>query len=104
MNRNPSPKSEFLKNTDAVKGHARLLDDPYFITSLDTALAEMQRQVSMNCPYDNFNACAAGHLRMLGAQDLVHILLNLAETSTPDTPRAVGNLPLNQPSDPTRRK
>lgn len=99
MNKNPSPKSEFLKNTDAVNGHSRLMDDPYFLNSLDTSLAEMQRQVSMNCPADNFNACAAGHLRMLGAQDYIHILKNLGEATPATVARDTSNLPGNLPSN-----
>ena len=95
MNRNPSPKTEFLKIKDAVAGHAALLDNPYFQNSLSTALMEFQRGLSMKVPVDNFNACASGHLMMVGAQDFINILLNLSETQVLETRKDTGNLPGN---------
>lgn len=102
MNRNPSPKSEFLKNRDALAGHAALLDNLYFHTSLNVALGEFQRQLSMKVPVDNFNACASGHLMMVGAQDFINTLLNLAETPSVEGRKDVGNLPGNVASMPRK--
>lgn len=102
MNRNPSPKSEFLKNKDAVAGHTALLDNPYFMGSLNVALFEYQRQISMRVPADNFNACASGHLMMVGAQDFINTLLNLAETAVVETRKDVGNLPGNVSAMPRK--
>lgn len=102
MNRNPSPKSEFLKCKEQVTALAALLDNPYFPVILQVALSEFQRQISVRVPVDNFNACASGHLMMVGAQDYINTLLNLGETQTLETRRDVGNLPGNVPSAPRK--
>lgn len=95
MNRNPSPKSEFLKNKDLVGGHAALLDNVYFNQSIACALQEYQRQLALRIPVDNFNGCASGHLMMMGAQDFINTLLNLGETAVAEARKDVGNLPGN---------
>jgi hypothetical protein len=50
-----------------------------FETAADAALLEYERQLSM-IPFDNFNACAAAHLRKVGAHEFLQIFRNLCET------------------------
>lgn len=95
MNRNPSPKSEFLKCKEQVSALSSFLDSPYFPVIIQVAMLEFQRGISIKIPVDNFNACASGHLMMVGAQDFVNTLLNLSETSVAEPRKDVGNLPGN---------
>lgn len=95
MNYNPSPRSEFLKDSLAVTNHHTLVEDPCLRKHLAIAMSEMQLRASMNTDATNFNQCAAAHLRMLGAQDFVDIFLNLAETKVTEKRPDVGNLPGN---------
>lgn len=98
MNKNPSPKSEFLKDSVKVKNHSLLVDNPVLQDSIAIALSEMQRRAAQNTPPENFNACAASHLRLLGAQDFLDILLNLAESTPASTRTDTANLASNVPT------
>lgn len=95
MNYNPTPKSEFVKNTAAVDSHRSLVSTDKLHESLRVAMLEMSRRICNNAPADNMGACAAAHLRMLGAQDFVEIFLNLAETPAQEAKSDVSNLPGN---------
>lgn len=99
MNYNPSPKSEFLKSEAMLKQHHILVENPYLRDALDIALKEMQRRAALTDPA-NFNACAAAHLRMLGAQEFLDTFLNLAETQVAPTRTDTTNLPSNAPTVP----
>lgn len=101
MNYNPSPRSEVLKEPNAVKRHHDLVENQTLRDHLGFALSEMMRRAAQ-CDPSNFNQCAAAHLRMLGAQEFVDLFLNLAETNLPETRRDSGNLPLNTPAQPRK--
>lgn len=98
MNYNPSAKSEFIKNSQLVKNHHELVEDPRLRISLEAAMQEMQRRAAQNTEPSNFNACAASHLRLLGAQDFLDIFLNLAETPAASTRTDTANLASNVPT------
>lgn len=95
MNRNTSPKAEFLKNAAFVKLHHEIIEHPGLQYGLQVTLLEMQRQAANNTPPGEFNSCAASHLRMLGAQDFIAMFLNLAETFEAAAKPASMNLPGN---------
>lgn len=97
MNYFPTPKSEFLKNAEVIKHHRELAENEWLRISISTAMLEMQRRASAGTDPTNFNACAASHLRMLGALDFIEILLNLAEQMQPGVRTDTTNLPGNTP-------
>jgi hypothetical protein len=96
MNYNPSPKSQILENADAIKSHHVLVEDNILRAHFTMTLAEMQRRAALTDPA-NFNACAAAHLRMLGAQEFVDTFMNLAEAAElvtrTDKTNLAGNVP-----------
>ena len=95
MNYNPIPKSEFIKNSAAAKAHSVMAASETLQTGVSVALLEMSRRLCNANPADNMGACAAGHLRMLGAQDFLEIFLNLAEVQQPAKKTDSTNLPSN---------
>lgn len=95
MNYNPTAKSEFIKNENVCKIHRSLVERPELRAGINVAMLEMSRQICNNAPADNMGACAASHLRMLGAQDFAQIFLNLAETEVAPRRVETGNLPGN---------
>lgn len=101
MNYNPSPKSEFMKDAEAVKAHHILVENDHLRKSLDVSLRHMSRLICNNAPADNMGACASAHLRMLGAQDFLSIFLNLAEADAPEARKDTANLPSNVSTLPT---
>lgn len=103
MNRNPTPKAEFLRLPSLVKAHHELIELPSLQVGLNTALMEMQRRAAAGTDTTNFNFCAASHLRLLGAQDFIEIFLNLAETMAPGVRTDTTNLPGNVSSMPARK-
>lgn len=103
MNYNPSPKSEFVKNTNNVRNHHKCIEDPWLVPALQIAMQEMQLRAAANTDANNFNQCAAAHLRMLGAQDFVDIFLNLAETPEIGKKADGLNLPGNVAQMPARK-
>lgn len=96
MNYNPSPATELTASKVEIQTHHELVENPILRKHLTIALAEMQRQISMAAPADNMGACAAAHLRMLGAQDFMQVFLNLVEKPEPKTKTDTTNLPGNQ--------
>lgn len=98
MNYYPYPKSEFIQDPNAVKNHHALVENLTLRRHIEIALLEMQRRSAAGTTPSNFNECAASHLRMLGAQDFVAILLNLAETEAQATRSDNTNLPGNVPT------
>lgn len=103
MQRNPSPRSEFQSSADAVKAHHELIEIPAFSVAVDVAMKEMQRRAAVGTDATNFNMCAASHLRLLGAQEFMDVLLNLAETEVAVTRKDTGNLPGNVASLPRQK-
>jgi hypothetical protein len=95
MQRNPSPRSEFLSSADAVKAHHELIESPALAVALEVTMSEMQRRAAVGTDATNFNQCAASHLRMLGAQEFMDVLLNLAETEVAKPRQDNSNLPGN---------
>ena len=88
---NPSPKQRFIESKDLVSKHRDLVASSQFQMAADLALLEYQRQLSMT-PFDNYNACAAAHMRMTGAQEFLQQFRNLAETVVPPKREVGGNL------------
>lgn len=95
MNYNPSPKAEFLKSEDNCKAHRQMVENESLRHSLEVALFEMQRRAAQYTESTNFNACAASHLRLLGAHDFIDIFLNLAEQPVAAQRTNADNLPGN---------
>jgi len=89
--KNPTPKQRFQSNPKALTSHRDLIASDQFQQSTDFALLEFERQLSM-VPFDNFNACAAAHLRKVGAHEFLSVLRNLAESSVPEAAKGDGNL------------
>lgn len=89
--KNPTPKQRFQSNPKLLTPHRDLVASPAFELSVDYAMLEYERQLSL-VPFDNFNACAAAHLRKVGAHEFLQVLRNLAESSVPETPKPIGNL------------
>jgi hypothetical protein len=94
MNYNPTPKSEFVKSPENIKAHHALLEDAVLRKHLEVALSELGRRIADNSPPE-MGACAAAHLRMLGAHDFVEIFLNLGETVVLQVKGDNLNLPSN---------
>lgn len=88
---NPTPKQRFAEIKDLVSKHRDLVASPQFQVAADFALLEYQRQLSMT-PFENYNACAASHMRVVGAQEFLQQFRNLAETSVPAKREVAGNL------------
>jgi hypothetical protein len=104
MNYAPTPKAEFLKEAKNIEAHHVVVENPAVRKGLEIALAEMQHQAANGTDPANFNACAAAHLRMLGAKDFLSIFYNLAETFTPATKSDTTNLPSNVRQMPPANK
>lgn len=104
MNYNPSPKSELLTNPEFIKHHHALVENSILRDHINVAMLEMTRRICDKAPADNIGACAAGHLRMLGAHDFVSLFMNLAESESPERAKVSDNLPSNVSSIPTARK
>lgn len=63
---NPSPKSRFLENQDAVKRHLDLIVNPHFIAASEVALLQLVRETVTG--YDkNPQTALAGFHRIEGA-------------------------------------
>lgn len=95
MNYFTTPKADFIASADNVKNHHVVVENPIVRRGIEIALAEMQRRSAAGTDPANFNACAASHLRMLGAHDFVEIFLNLGETMQPGVRTDTNNLPGN---------
>ena len=102
MNYNPTPKSEFLKDSVSLKRHHEFVENPDFRYSLEVALLEMQRRAASNTDPTNMAFCASSHLRLLGAQDFIDIFMNLGEQMQPGVRTDTTNLPGNVTSLPRK--
>jgi hypothetical protein len=76
---NPPPKKRFQESEQRIKDHRDLVQSPAFEQALDFALLQYQSQLAQ-VDLQNFNLAASCHLRMLGAQEFVQVLRNLAES------------------------
>jgi hypothetical protein len=94
MNYFPSPKSEFQLDPKNLEAHHVVVQNPAVRRGLEVALAQMTRQITDSAPPE-MGACAAAHLRVLGAHDLLQIFYNLAETAAPTASNNTTNLPGN---------
>lgn len=94
MNYNPSPKSEFIKNPEKLKRHHEIVQNPDVREHIAIALQEVTRRLADGAPPE-MGACAASHLRCLGAHDFVEVFLNLAETPSQEAKKDITNLPGN---------
>jgi hypothetical protein len=88
---NPSPKQRFIGIKDLVSKHRDLVASEQFQLAADFALLEYQRALSMTS-FDNYNACAAAHMRMTGALEFLQQFRNLGETVAPIKRDPAGNL------------
>ena len=86
-NYNPSPKADFQSDPKNVENHRAVVTNPVVRKGLEVALAQMQRQIADSAPPE-MGACAAAHLRCLGAHDLLAIFYGLADASMPTVVRA----------------
>jgi len=55
MNYNPNPRTELLKDTEAIKKHHLFAEDNQLRAHLLIAMGEMQRRAAMNTDASNFN-------------------------------------------------
>ena len=104
MNYNLQPKEEFQQNAENVKTHHVVVENPAVRKGIEVALAQMQHACVASTDPANFNACAASHLRMLGAKDFIAIFLNLGETFVPAAKADTTNLPSNVRAMPQANK
>ena len=81
---NPSPKARFLAGSKNIEIHRSLIDRPEMQRALDYGLLEYMRIL---CEQNaDANGAAAGHFKLRGAIEFVHLLKNLSETpSRPST-------------------
>jgi len=94
MNYNPSPKSIFAESSENLAAHRQLVQNPALRKSIEIALLEMTRRICNSAPPE-MGACAAAHLRCLGAHDFIEVFYNLAETPVAEKPVDTNNLPGN---------
>lgn len=78
-NTDPTPKTRFLALPDAVKHHRAMMEDRAFERGIDFALLQYQVELAGKCT--DANAAMRTGLCLLGAQEFVHILKTLSETS-----------------------
>ena len=100
MNKYPSPKSEFVKESSTVTQHNRLIEQPSFVRAIEVAKAEYARRLNaMAMAPEQPAAANNGALlfqRLQGVEDFCFILFNLAEPIQQPT-KATDNLNLEQP-------
>jgi hypothetical protein len=94
MNYNINPKNEFLLDLKQAEAHRAVVQNPAVRKGLEVALAQMQRLIADTAPPE-MGACAAAHLRCLGAHDLIETFYNLAETAQIAPRKDTTNLPSN---------
>lgn len=94
MNYNPSPRSEFAKNPQLVAKHRDLVQNPNLRLAVENALLQYQRE-QCDLKMGDIGACAAGFLRLQGAQQFIELLYNLSESEAPVKTADVVNLPGN---------
>ena len=94
MQFNPTPKAEFIQEPKNIEAHHLVVQNPAVRRGLEVALAQMNRQLADSAPPE-MGACAAAHLRSLGAHDLIATFYGLAETATPVAAAPSPNLPGN---------
>lgn len=72
------PKARFIAHTEYAAAHRSRCQDGSFIVALDYALLRYQEQLTQNYGSES-NAAASNHHKLVGARELVTVLLNLAE-------------------------
>lgn len=94
---NPTPKDNFLASPKAVIGkHVAMVQSDSFQLAKDTALLEYSRRLCNQQAQDQGSA-ASFHLRMLGAQEIISIMLTLHLSPTVAPPSvAETNLSTNR--------
>lgn len=93
-NYNQSPRESFCRHNDQVSAHHTVVENPFLRKSIEVALAEYARRQTKLSAAD-LGGCAACHLRLQGAHELVELFYNLCET-TQASPRLDSvNLPSN---------
>lgn len=79
-NTNPSPKKRFMSSGKLVSQHREMIASPVLRISLDYALLEYQRRLSLPA-MDQI--AAAAHFKTAGALEFIDVLMNLAENKEP---------------------
>lgn len=95
MNKNPLPKTEFIKSKPLVEAHNRLIESPDFQRGIEISKAHYMRVLNGAAPQivgdqPNPNAANVSALlfqRLQGVEDFITILYNLAEPY-PEPPKA----------------
>lgn len=103
MNYNQTPRAEFLLDPKNIEAHRTVVQNPAVRKGLEVALAQMQRQIADSAPPE-MGACAAAHLRCLGAHDLINTFYNLSETNVATARADTTNLPGNVRQMPVAKK
>lgn len=90
---NPSPKARFMLTKAYVETHRNLIFRDDLQRGLDYALLEYQRVLCEQ--RSDMSGAAANHFKLMGAQELIHVLKTLAETPRMPTVVPEGNLKHN---------
>jgi len=91
-----------MASAENIQNHHTVVENPIVRKGIEVALAEMSHRSCNGTDPKDFNACAASHLRMLGAKDFVAIFFNLVETHTLAKSPDSMNLPSNVKQMPKR--
>ena len=94
QNVNPSPKEQFLKNSNLVGAHREMIQSEAFSQSEKFALLQFARDLSKKATADP-SVAAANHFALIGAHQFLDVFRNLGEVSAPTTRKDLDNLPGN---------
>lgn len=71
-----TPKQQFQASADNLSKHRHMLELPEYQRAVNLALLEYMQRVHKNSDL-NPNAALAGFYRILGAQELIHVIFDL---------------------------
>lgn len=78
----PSPKQRFQESQQNVSHHRELIQRNEFQRACDFAMMQYQGELAANST-DNFNVCAAAHLKITGALEFIRVFRLLGEQVIP---------------------
>lgn len=76
------PKSDFLRDKTRSSSHADLMASPQFQEAAKSAMLQLQYTTGL-MPDASMAGVAIGSLKLKGAQEFLHILLNLGNPEPP---------------------
>lgn len=79
VNRNPTPKEQFLSNKKVVEAHNSMMQSVQMDISINTALLQYAHDLMVKTPE---SMPGAGHYKLVGAMEFVRVLRTLSETAT----------------------